>query len=96
MQLVFLVCVESMAVQTGILDMISGGSVRGRCVLGEVVEKTRKSVLGLFLSQSLAAAYTFILPSILPTSGDRWVGGGCVLKKKVKSFKSHHFTREVE
>lgn len=92
----FLVCVESMAVQTGILDMISGGSVRGRCVLGEVVEKTRKSVLGLFLSQSLAAAYTFILPSILPTSGDRWVGGGCVLKKKVKSFKSHHFTREVE
>jgi hypothetical protein len=85
-----------MAVQTGILDMISGGSVRGRCVLGEVVEKTRKSVLGLFLSQSLAAAYTFILPSILPTSGDRWVGGGCVLKKKVKSFKSHHFTREVE
>lgn len=67
---------ESMARQTRILDMISGGSVRGRCVLGEVVEKTRKSVLGLFLSQSLAAAHTFILPSILPTSGDRWVGGG--------------------
>lgn len=54
--------------------------------MGEVVEKTRKSVLDLFLSQSLAAAHTFILPSILPTSGDRWVGGGCVRKKKVKSF----------
>lgn len=64
----FLVCLESMAVQTGIFDMISGGFSEGKvCMLGEVVEQTRKSVLGLFLSQSLAAAHTFILPSILPT-----------------------------
>lgn len=64
--------------------------------MGEVVEKTRKSVPGLFLSQALAAAYIFILTSILPASGDRWVGGGCVVKKKVKSFKCHHLTKEVE